>query len=136
MVYFFKLFNKHDLKNIIFLEKIGQKGNYCLNEAGAGIVVETRDDFMNDCWNIVIISFDFDDGFNNFEVLGKHLRIFLDFFSQIYTACAHMLKAAVGSVILIDDKIYDVLDIKNIQAVLDFFKIEPFHQINIILQFW
>lgn len=70
LIHILELLDEQSFEYAVFFEEGGEEVDYGFDEAGTGVVVETRDDFVDDGGDIVVVAFDFDDRLDDFEVLG------------------------------------------------------------------
>lgn len=130
----FKLFEKNGLNNAIFFEHGEKKLDDGIDEARAGVEMEAGDDLIDNICKVIVISFDFDDRIDDAEVLSQYLWIFFDPLLVIDAAGPHMFEATIVRVIFIDDKVEDVLDIEDVQAILDLLQVKSLHEVKVVLK--
>lgn len=85
----FKLLDEKCLNLPILFELLGQKLGDGINEAGTGVEMEAGDDLVNDWHQISVIPFNFEDGVDDIEIFGWHLRVFLYLFAVVDAAGPH-----------------------------------------------
>lgn len=129
-----KLFHKQSLNRTILLEQFSEELHQSIDEAGTGVETEARYDLMDGWQEVIVVSFYLNYRLDDIEVGCQNLGVSFDLFLVVDTAGTHMFETAIAPVVLIDDEIYDVFYIENVETVLDLLEVKPLDEIEIVLK--
>lgn len=127
----FKHLKEQFLHCIILRKSIRQKLDKRLNETRTGIDSKTRCNLLDNRYNFMMVQrlqhLDLNNLLDDFKILAKYLLIILDLLPGLNAIGAFVLETAVDVVVLIYQKMYDVFDPEDVEAVLDLLCVDAFY---------
>jgi hypothetical protein len=131
-------FQKDLLEKRVFTEKFWQKEDKCLNETCWSVECEYFQHFLDELLQFFgLIAFYQEDVFNKRKVLFDDFEVIFNF-SILFTidASSCMLKTTIWLVIIVQDKIYNILNAKRGQHALNIFIVKSLYELNKCLELW